>query len=161
MKTGIDLITQERQEQIEKHRFSLNIDQRNDQGELINAATFLLTGDIGFYPASWSHKFALKFKRKLASKNKIESLKVAGALIAAEIDRIQMANSFKNFNHWIAALRSLALAGIMYSEDNPKPMGKKDIDYLFNKYNFKDRFEEGMTPQEAFRDEMGLWDDNQ
>ncbi|HLD89410.1 MAG TPA: hypothetical protein VI911_00060 [Patescibacteria group bacterium] len=87
MKTGIELIAIERQEQIEKHGFDKDHDEEMINGELIDAAVYLLTGEINYLPKSWDEKWHLKFRSKFS--NEIESLKVAGALIAAEIDRIQ------------------------------------------------------------------------
>lgn len=84
MKTGIELIAEERQEQIVKHGF----DARHDEGEsfnLTNAAVFVLTGDEIYYPESWE----VKWKNKFMGKNYKDSLIAAGALIAAELDRLQ------------------------------------------------------------------------
>lgn len=84
METGIELIAKERQEQIEKHGF----DRRHDEGEaynLSNAAVFVLTHDERYYPEEWEEKW----KDKFVSKGYEERLIVAGALIAAEIDRLQ------------------------------------------------------------------------
>ncbi|MBN8668741.1 MAG: hypothetical protein J0M30_14685 [Chitinophagales bacterium] len=91
MKTGIELIAIERQEQIEKHGFTISHDKEHRDGELaINAAT-LTAMDTGYsvtdkyfieYPDDWGLCDKLKNDR-------IHQLKVAGALIAAEIDRLQ------------------------------------------------------------------------
>lgn len=94
MKTGIELIAQERKEQIEKHGFDVVHDaefyQRN---ELVNAAIYSLTQDLVWYPDSWKFWFYDKMIDKsirLSEKEFwIERLKIAGALIAAEIDRNQ------------------------------------------------------------------------
>lgn len=98
-KSGIELIAAERQEQIEKHGFDLNHDARqyNSSGELIQAACYILCKDsllikahpadlrYALYPARWNNDF----KKKFDSKDELQSLIIAGALIAAEIDRIQ------------------------------------------------------------------------
>jgi hypothetical protein len=86
MKTGIELIAIERQEQIEKHGFDKNHDEEMSNGELKDAAIYLLTGELKYFP-NWDERFHLKFRSKFS--NEIETLKIAGALIAAEIDRIQ------------------------------------------------------------------------
>lgn len=94
MKTGIELIAQERKEQIEKHGFDVSEDaQFYEQQELRRAAMYALTlDDLTHYPSTWDHWFANKMmdKRRRMSSNEfdIERLKIAGALIAAEIDRL-------------------------------------------------------------------------
>lgn len=88
-KSGIELIAQERQEQIVKHGFDNRHDSNeyHTNGQLRYAAAHLLVGGEGldFYPKDWDKKY----KRKFEAKKLIERLKVAGALIAAEIDRLQ------------------------------------------------------------------------
>lgn len=96
MKTGIELIAEERREQVEKHGFDADHDLRpfNKHGALIQAAAYLLQNQFtgkgtdrifATFPSRWSGIFQEKFD----SKKGVEALKVAGALIAAEIDRIQ------------------------------------------------------------------------
>jgi len=91
MKTGGELIATERQEQILKHnRTVLKDTEVNDNGELIMAAKAMLNQKedfitVGDFPASWD-KYACE---KMAAKRYKERLVIAGALIAAEIDRIQ------------------------------------------------------------------------
>jgi len=84
-KTGIELIAQERQEQIEKHGWSLDRDQDYADGQLKQAALYCLAPHIFGWPNGW----IIRFKDKVDNKTKIEQLTVAGALIAAEIDRLQ------------------------------------------------------------------------
>lgn len=92
---GALLICQERQEQIE-YGFNAKADNnpRNKDGELSQAAIFCLTQDMNNYPKGWGEywgKHALDKKNRMSEKRfKIEMLKIAGALIAAEIDRIQL-----------------------------------------------------------------------
>lgn len=103
MKTGIELIAEERQRQIEKHGRTIKKDvYLNDVYQLSNAAGMLtyvdpeeLDGypeDDGRYdfthvcPPDWSE---IRFN-KMMNKEYIERLIIAGALIAAEIDRIQI-----------------------------------------------------------------------
>lgn len=81
MKTGVELIAEERQEQIEKHGFVDDTKYTND--ELIDAAMQYIGGDlISCWPKSWDEKWYKPGDR-------ISELKKAGALIAAEIDRLQ------------------------------------------------------------------------
>ncbi len=85
---GIELVTQEREEQITKHKFDITHDLIYKNEELIKAALYLLTGEEEFYPKSWVYKYYEKFRRKLENMDKREVFKVAAALIIAEIDRI-------------------------------------------------------------------------
>lgn len=93
MKTGIELIAQERKEQIEKHGFNENIDQEYyTDNQLTKAAMYALTLDRQHYPENWEFwwhdKMMAKKERMSEQEFWIERLKIAGALIAAEIDRI-------------------------------------------------------------------------
>ena len=86
METGIQLIATERQEQISKHKRTTEIDVlENDHEQLRHVAIYLLTG------AGLPDKFS-KWKGNFDSKSYKERLVIAGALIAAEIDRLQQAN---------------------------------------------------------------------
>jgi len=93
-KQGIDLIATERQEQIEKHNRDIDYDLRhNSLNQLATAAGVLCVSDlnsrgrdvimenkpIGWHPGIWE---------KMCAKDKMERLIIAGALIAAEIDRM-------------------------------------------------------------------------
>lgn len=84
MKTGIELIAEERQEQIVKHGFNAEHDDQYNM-ELRDASVYLLTGNPSYFPSDWSVEWKLKFD----SKGYKEQLIVAGALIASEIDRLQ------------------------------------------------------------------------
>jgi len=96
MKTGIELITQERAEQILKHGRTVDLDvKQNTKGELSFAAALLScpnpesmgynsNSDLG-KPEKWDKEV---FKHMM-SKTYKERLIIAGALIAAEIDRLQ------------------------------------------------------------------------
>lgn len=85
--TGIELITKERQEQIEKHGFDAVHDSNNfhRKGELSDAAMYAIEQNPDDYPSGWDNWF----KDKLGIKSYKDRLIIAGALIAAEIDRIQ------------------------------------------------------------------------
>ena len=82
--TGIELIAKERKEQIEKHGWTKDHDAEHTDKSLVHAAIFVLTKGTKNYPKSWG----LEFRDKLLKKEGIEALKVAGALLAAEIDRL-------------------------------------------------------------------------
>jgi hypothetical protein len=83
MKTGIELIAEERQRQIEKEGWSLKHDQIHTDGQLAIAAS--VYADI-----ENSHKWPWdKESFKPTPNDRIKELTKAGALIAAEIDRLQ------------------------------------------------------------------------
>lgn len=85
METGIDLINEERKEQIDKHGFTSAHDKKsNSNGQLAEAAVFAITKDPYHFPENWDESWY----NKLSNKKGIEALKIAGALIAAEIDRL-------------------------------------------------------------------------
>ena len=85
-KTGIELITQERKEQIEKHDRTIVMDVTiNSCGELVQGAIACLTKQADF-PGHWESVICDHIRR---DKSEIERLIIAGALIAAEIDRLQ------------------------------------------------------------------------
>lgn len=87
MKTGIELIAQERQEQIEKHGRSVQYDKgHNAQEQLPTAAIRLLQINRHDIPAPfmWSERIW----EKMMNKPYRERLIIAGALIAAELDRL-------------------------------------------------------------------------
>jgi len=83
--TGIELIAQERLEQKVKHGRSVKYDaQINQFGELKDAAVALIEGDIEYMPAEWDQTICNYMMRKSLK----ERLIIAGALIAAELDRL-------------------------------------------------------------------------
>jgi hypothetical protein len=94
-KTGLELIALERIEQIEKHGRTLEIDRRvNPNGELCWAASLLLVTEDQESPMDILGATVLKgwdqvILAKMAAKPYKERLIIAGALIAAEIDRLQ------------------------------------------------------------------------
>lgn len=95
MKTGIELIAIERQEQVEKHHRSIKQDvAMNDSAQLSFAAALLSCPDpelMGFDPASDSGRpdnWDKKLFNKMMAKPYKDRLVLAGALIAAEIDRL-------------------------------------------------------------------------
>jgi len=94
MKSGIELIADERQEQIRKHGRTVDMDvELNGNEQLSEAACILvrsdadLEGDVFRYnspPQGWD----LEVWQKMYNKPYKERLIIAGALIAAEIDRL-------------------------------------------------------------------------
>lgn len=89
MKTGIELIAAERQEQIEKHHYTIDFDLKmNRECQLAYAAERLCVPELDIYnyqePKGWSESLW----DKMTSKPYMDRLIIAGALIAAEIDRL-------------------------------------------------------------------------
>jgi len=90
-KTGIELITEERQKQITKHGFTgehhANHPEWYDKGQLIEAANTLSMKVINqcSVPLNWD----IAWFSNLVNRSYEERLVIAGALIAAEIDRLQ------------------------------------------------------------------------
>jgi hypothetical protein len=93
MLTGIQLIEMERQEQLTKHGRTVERDfKENDGFQLIQAAIILATPnpthsqeDLDEAPHGWNKELF----EKMINKPHMERLTIAGALIAAEIDRLQ------------------------------------------------------------------------
>lgn len=88
MKTGIELIATERQEQLKKHGFDVTNDTYYSKNELVKAAMFALNPNAFAWPQGWDRHF----EEKIRGKDRVSQLKVAGAFIAAEIDRILQSN---------------------------------------------------------------------
>ena len=102
MKTGIELIAAERARQVEKEGWTAEHDDQHDNEDLALAACYYALpapihidcGRGGYsiepedlYPSEWSSAW---MKRR---DDKIRNLVKAGALIAAEIDRLQRKNN--------------------------------------------------------------------
>lgn len=85
--TGLELIAKERKEQIEKHGWNAEHDDQHREEQLTGVALYALTEDIDFWPDDWDDDVLIK----IAAKNAKEKLAVAGAMIAAEIDRLERA----------------------------------------------------------------------
>lgn len=90
MKTGLELVSQERNEQLEKHGRTIQQDVvQNKEGQLIHAVANLIGFDDGLnvgytYPDGWN----MEYFDKIMEKPIKERLIIAGALICAEIDRL-------------------------------------------------------------------------
>lgn len=91
MKRGIRLINQERQEQINKHGRTVEYDIKvNDNGQLIDASIQLLSVEYneGWDSYNTPDGWDKELMAKMIGKPLKERLVIAGALIAAEIDRL-------------------------------------------------------------------------
>jgi hypothetical protein len=88
--TGIELIAQERKEQIEKHGRTIDNDAfYNNDGQLRQAAASLMgQRQTNEDPDGWDTAIWVRMLKKPLK----ERLIIAGALIAAEIDRLNYKN---------------------------------------------------------------------
>jgi len=68
-------------------------------------------------------------------------------------------NKLKNINHWINHVRILARKIKVRNEGEKKQMPAGQFKKVFSKDNFMKRFKEGITPQQAFDNEMEFWAD--
>lgn len=95
MKTGIELITKERARQIKREKYTPSHDDQHANSELLQAAACYIENgsdfNIGLETVPWPFETA-----SWKPTGKIENLTKAGALIAAEIDRLQRAASVPN-----------------------------------------------------------------
>lgn len=80
--TGAEEVFQERMEQKHKHGWDESDDQYTN-GELVQAALFCLG------QAEWPEGWMEEFKQKILAKDQVGKLRVAGAFMAAEIDRLK------------------------------------------------------------------------
>lgn len=93
---GIDLIAKERQEQIERHGRTIESDIIENGDRQLQAAAFMLLSNeykdslnSTIYPLGWNTTTCKIMK----DKDRFKRLVIAGALIAAELDRILNAES--------------------------------------------------------------------
>ena len=86
MENGIELIAKERDEQIKKHGWTLQHDvDSHEKGKIVEVVVTALTSTASKdFPLGWEG-----FAEKIIKKSYKEKLIIAGALIAAEIDRVQ------------------------------------------------------------------------
>lgn len=95
IKTGIELIAIEREEQIWKHGRTIELDVlQNSERQLVHAARMLLAGAIereNGCPKGWDQNIY----NKMANKSTFERIIIAAALLAAESDRIQAIQTIK------------------------------------------------------------------
>jgi hypothetical protein len=83
METGIELIAKERQEQIEKHGWLSGHDELHDDRQLATAAMYAIECRMVDCQCGFEN-----FEERVCQKPYKERLIIAGALIAAEIDRL-------------------------------------------------------------------------
>ncbi len=92
MKTGIELIAEERQEQVEKHGWTKEHDAGHKDGTLAKVAAVLCCLNTSCSVEDNARPLGIVEDWGLTQKlngDRIHQLKVAGALCAAEIDRLQ------------------------------------------------------------------------
>lgn len=99
MKTGIELIAKERERQLSVEGWTPQHDDEHTDNSLAKAAACYampederknyqsFSSSHGWYPRWWPKSWSLEFW-KPTPKNRIKELVKAGALIAAEIDRL-------------------------------------------------------------------------
>jgi hypothetical protein len=85
--TGLAMIAQERQEQLEIQGKYPVCDDGYTENQLIKVAISVLSGNCINYPTDWQYDW----HKKTMAKTKTQQLAIAGALIAAEIDRLNKA----------------------------------------------------------------------
>lgn len=83
--TGVELIAAERERQVSQEGWTPEHDDQHDKGELASAAMTYLAGEINDRTRLWWPWEMKWFKPRTYLGNLVK----AGALIAAEIDRIQ------------------------------------------------------------------------
>ncbi len=86
MLDGVDLIANERNRQITQEGYRPEDDDRWTEGELAEAAAAYVLGDVDYWPFAWD---SAGYK---ANDSRERQLEKAGALIAAELDRLRRAN---------------------------------------------------------------------
>lgn len=88
IKTGLELIAEERKKQVEKHGYAPEHDDQHTERQLIDAAFsyITVTEDEEFDVTTQSF---WPWENGKPAKSEIDALAKAGALIAAEIDRLQ------------------------------------------------------------------------
>lgn len=93
MKTGIELIAEERNRQISAEKFSYSHDDEHTEGELAHAAACYASNHDQLPSIKKGENYPPKWPWggwwKPSPNNRIRELQKSGALIAAEIDRLQ------------------------------------------------------------------------
>lgn len=82
--TGAQRIAKERDEQITKHGYTKEKDQAHLSFELVSAAEAIIATDHRLWPHFWN----INVYHKIQMKPRAEQLQIAGAFLAAEIDRL-------------------------------------------------------------------------
>ena len=92
IKYGVELISEERGRQITDLGRTPDYDILNNPcGTLSGGAAFIITLNPIFFPTNWDQSFIEKWDKKTEKERMI----IAGALIAAEIDRIIADENFR------------------------------------------------------------------
>lgn len=88
--TGVELIAKERQEQTEKHEWTAKHDDSYQERELAHAArTIILYADTpSFEVPREGWPWSRAWWHRIQNHSEIERLAIAGALVAAELDRL-------------------------------------------------------------------------
>lgn len=84
-KTGVELIAEERQEQIKKHGHTAEKDDLKVDEELVGVARYILFANNDYLPKGYDRDDIMQ----IFTRPRIEQLAIAGAMLAAEIDRLQ------------------------------------------------------------------------
>lgn len=85
----LELIEQERKEQVEKHGFTSKHDDQYGQFELLRAAKYCITGNAKDWPNDWGSSF----RKKIDGKSYNQKLIVAAAFLVAELERTTRASA--------------------------------------------------------------------
>jgi hypothetical protein len=94
MKTGAELIAEERARQISQEGWTPEHDDQHDNGEMVGAAAaYQLHALLGIFKESPPSMWPWSREDWKPSENAIRNLTKSGALLAAEIDRIQRLQS--------------------------------------------------------------------
>lgn len=103
MKTGIELISEERQKQIDKHGFTaehhVNHPEWYERLQLEDAAISILHPLINMHSEWFPHtpkNWDKECFENLCKRDRRERLIIAGALIAAELDRLELISELQN-----------------------------------------------------------------
>lgn len=89
--TGFESIAKERIEQVIKHRQHLDQDLTYKKGELVKAAMYCIALDAKLWPRGWN----VLYRDKIKNKSLEERYVVAGAFLAAEVDRLREVNQWR------------------------------------------------------------------
>jgi len=139
------LIALERDEQLEKHGFSIEKDRKYYlNNELLWATLCCLMQDpnLKVHPGTadelWPPNWGEEYLEKIKAKDRIGQLKVAGALIAAELDRLTAGTDYVEIEHNQVPLQSeikdlCTLKGIIIDEVHMSPVNS----HFIGKISFK------------------------
>jgi len=82
---GIEKIIVERINQLDKHGYTVESDLKYVDGQLNSIASALITGN----PLHWPRDWDFELYKKWIEEPRQNQLAIAGAFVAAEIDRLQ------------------------------------------------------------------------